>query len=103
MTGQFLCGTCKIEVKNEDESVQCDLCDKLNYVFCIVISSVKCEKLNHSNIVCYRGIFQCVQSKCFFLVYRIKNSIHSYPETLLLIVLKSYLQQKLIDIKRDPK
>ena len=33
MTGQYLCGTCKIEVKNEDKSVQCNLWDKWNHVF----------------------------------------------------------------------
>ena len=48
MTGQYSCGTCKGEVKNEDESVQCDLCDKWNHIFCVDISSVKYEKLRIS-------------------------------------------------------
>ena len=38
MTGQYSCGTCKIDVKNEDESVQCGLCYKRNHVFCVDIS-----------------------------------------------------------------
>ena len=53
MTGQYSCGTCKIDVKNEDESVQCDLCDKWNYVVCVDISSVECEKLKHSILPWY--------------------------------------------------
>ena len=48
MTGQYSYGTCKGEVKNEDESVQCDLCDKWNHIFCVDISSVKYEKLRLS-------------------------------------------------------
>ena len=34
MAGQYSCGTYKIGVKNEDESVQCNLCDKWNHAFC---------------------------------------------------------------------
>ena len=36
MTGQYSCGTCKIKFKNEDESVQCDLCNKWNRVFVLM-------------------------------------------------------------------
>ena len=42
-TVQYSCGTCKIEVKNEDKSVQCDLCDKWNHIFCVDMSSAKYE------------------------------------------------------------
>ena len=45
MTGQYSCRTSKIEVKNEDESVQCDLCDKWNHVFCANVSSSEYENL----------------------------------------------------------
>ena len=41
MTVQYLCGTCKIEVKNENESVQYDMCDKWNHIFSVNISSAK--------------------------------------------------------------
>ena len=36
MTGQYSCGTCKIEFKNEDESLQCALGDKWNHVFVLI-------------------------------------------------------------------
>ena len=48
MTGQFSCGRCKIEVENENELVQCELCDKWNHVFCVDISSAEYEKLKPS-------------------------------------------------------
>ena len=50
MTGQYSCGTCKIEVKNEDESFQYDLYDKWNHVFCVDISSAEHEKLKLSTL-----------------------------------------------------
>ena len=49
MTGQYPCGTCKIEVKNEDESVQCDLCDKWSHAFCVDISSAEMPFSSLSN------------------------------------------------------
>ena len=45
-------GTCKIEVKNEDESVQCDLYDKWNCVSCVHISYPEYEKLKLSMLLC---------------------------------------------------
>ena len=53
MTGHYPCGTCKIEVKNEDESVQCDLCDKWSHAFCVDISSAEYEKLKISTLPWY--------------------------------------------------
>ena len=53
MTGQYSCRTCKSEVKNEDESVQCDLCNKWNHVFCVDISSAEYEKLKLSTLPWY--------------------------------------------------
>ena len=43
----------KIEVKNEDESIQCDLCDKWNHNFCVDVSSAKYEKLKLSMLLRY--------------------------------------------------
>ena len=54
MTGQYSCGTCKIEVKNnKGESVQYDLCDKCNHVFCVNVSSAEYEKLKVSTLPWY--------------------------------------------------
>ena len=41
-----------------------------------------------------RGVVQYVQRKCHSPVYPRKNAIYSYPEALLIIVLKPYLQRK---------
>ena len=49
MTGQYSCGTCKIEVKNEDE-LSVILCEKWNHVFCVDISSTEYEKLKFSTL-----------------------------------------------------
>ena len=53
MTRQYSCGTCKIEVKNVDELVQCDLRNKWNHVFCVDISSAKHEKPKLSTTRCH--------------------------------------------------
>ena len=50
MTRQHSCGTCKIEVKNEDKSVQHDLCDKWNHV---CSRSVEYERLKLSTLSWY--------------------------------------------------
>ena len=63
MTQLYSCGTCKIEIKNEDESVQCDLCDRWNHIFCAGISSAECDNLNFASC---RGIVQYVQKKIPF-------------------------------------
>ena len=69
-------------VKNEDESVQCDLCNKWNHIFCIDVSSAKYEKFKLS-MLC--DIAQYVQRKCHLPFCLIKTSIYSYPETLLIL------------------
>ena len=85
---------CKIEVESKDGSVQCDLCDKYWYVD---ISSAEYKKLN---LVHDHGIVQYAQKKCHFRAYLIQNSIYSYPETLIIIVLKPYPQRKLINLQK---
>ena len=89
-------GTCKIEVKNEDESGQCDLCNKWNHAFYVDISFAEYEQLKLSTLQWYCLV--CAK-KCHFPVYPIKNSIYSYPETLLILVHKLYLPRNLINIQ----
>ena len=96
MTGQYSCGTCKIEFKNEDESLQCVLGDKWNHVFCVDIRSAEYEKLKLSTLPWY---FPICAKKCHFPVYLIKNSIYYYLETHLILVLKPYLLRKSINKK----
>ena len=79
MTGQHSCGTCKVEVKNEDESVQCDLCDKWNQI-CVDISSLKYEKLRLSALPWYCPIcpmemtFSSLSDKKLVLIHKPSSS-----------------------------
>lgn len=34
MFTEYLCKLCNLEVKNDDDSIQCDLCDKSNRINC---------------------------------------------------------------------
>ena len=80
MTGQYSCATYKGEVKNEDESVQCDLCDKWNHIFCVDISSVKYEKLRLSALLWYCPIcpmemtFSSLSNKKLVLIQKLSSS-----------------------------
>ena len=47
MTNEYPCGICKNEVKQDDKSVQCDLCNKWNHIECVDISSAYYEKLQN--------------------------------------------------------
>ena len=47
MTIEYPCGICKNEVKQDDKSVQCDLCNKWNHIECVDISSAYYEKLQN--------------------------------------------------------
>ena len=45
MAIEYLCNICKNEVKNNDKSVLCDLCNKWNLIECVGIDSAYYEKL----------------------------------------------------------
>ena len=45
MTEQYLRGVCKLEVNDNDDAVQCDLCDRWNHINCVEINKQKYEKL----------------------------------------------------------
>ena len=45
MTEQCPCGVCKLEVNDNDDSVQCDLCDRWNHINCVEINKQKYGKL----------------------------------------------------------
>ena len=97
MTGQYSCGTCKIEVKNEDESFQYDLYDKWNHVFCVDISSAEHEKLKLSTLpwycpICAKEIPSSSSSNKEFNIFLSRNP--------LILVLKLHLPRKLINIQK---
>ena len=87
MTVQYSCGTCKIEVKNEDESVQCDLYNKWNHIFCVDISCAKYEKLKLSMLPWYCSIsamempFSSLSNKEFNLSLS-RNPLHSSAQAI---------------------
>ena len=81
MTEQYSCGTCKIEVKKQNESIQCDLSNKWNHVFCVDISSAKHEKLKLSMLLWHCPI--CAKEMPFsslfnteFNMFLSRNSLH---------------------------
>ena len=39
MTNEYPCDTCKNEVKQDDKSDQCDLCNKWDHIECVGIRS----------------------------------------------------------------
>ena len=45
MTEQYPCGVCKLKVNDNDDAVQCDLCDRWNHINCVEINKRKYEKL----------------------------------------------------------
>ena len=45
MTEQYPCGVCKLKVNDNDDAVQCDLCDRWNHINCVEINKQKYEKL----------------------------------------------------------
>ena len=47
MTIEYSCGICKNEVKQDDKSVQCYICNKWNHIECVGISSAYYEKVQN--------------------------------------------------------
>ena len=47
MAEQYSCGVCKFEVNDNDDSVQCNLCDRWNDINCVEINKQKYEKLTN--------------------------------------------------------
>ena len=47
MNIEYPYGICKNEVKQDDKSIQCDLCNKWNHIKCVGISSAYYEKLQN--------------------------------------------------------
>ena len=45
MTEQYPCGASRLEVNGNEDSVQCDLCDRWNHVNCVEVNKRKYEKL----------------------------------------------------------
>ena len=45
MAEQYPCRVCKLEVHVNDDSVQCDMCDRWNHINCVEINKRKYEKL----------------------------------------------------------
>ena len=38
MREQYPCGICKLGVNDNDDSAQCDLCDRWNHINCVEIN-----------------------------------------------------------------
>ena len=55
MSIEYPCRVCKLEVKNDDKSIQCDLCNKWNNIHCVNVSKKKYEKLKNDPLPWYRS------------------------------------------------
>ena len=80
-------GTCKIEVKNEDESGQCDLCNKWNHAFYVDISFAEYEQLKLSNLqwyclVCAKEMPFSSLSNKEFNIFLSRNPPHTSAQAL---------------------
>ena len=53
MTEQYPCGVCKLEVNDNDDAVQCDLCDRWNHINSAEINKQKYEKLKKDPLPWY--------------------------------------------------
>ena len=53
MTEQYPCRVCKLKVNDNDDSVQCDLCDRWNHINCVEINKRKYEKLKKDPLPWY--------------------------------------------------
>ena len=69
MIKNFPCGLCSDEVGDNDDSVQCDLCNKWNHTRCLNIDAEQYKNLK--KIHC-SGTVQTVQWKYLSQLYLIK-------------------------------
>ena len=53
MTNNFPFGLCSGEVGDNDDSVQCDLCDKWNHIRCFNIGAEQYKKLEKDPLLWY--------------------------------------------------
>ena len=61
MFTEYLCKLCNLEVKNDDESIQCDLCDKSNRINCVNV-----RKTSTKILTPHGGPALSAQTKCLF-------------------------------------
>ena len=47
MSTEYLSRLYNLEVRNDDDSIQCDLCDKWKHINCVNVSKQKYEKLKN--------------------------------------------------------
>ena len=80
------CGVCKLEVNDNDDSVQCDLCDRWNHINCVEINKRKYEKLKKDPLpwycpACMSEIpFSQINNKEFKNLLYPKNTLQQPPQ-----------------------
>ena len=93
MTEQYPCGVCKLEVNDNDDAVQCDLCDRWNHINCVEINKQKFEKLRKDPVPWY----------CPACMSEIPFSQMNNKEFKNLLYPTNTLQQPLQNIKKSNK
>ena len=63
MSTEYPCKLCNLELKNDYESIQCDLCDKWNHINCVNVSKKNMENLR---MILYHGTLRSAKMKCLF-------------------------------------
>ena len=68
---------CNLEVKNVDELIQCDLCDKWNDINCVNVTKKKYEKLTNDSLPWY--CYFCENEMPFSKISNndLKNFLHA--------------------------
>ena len=78
MAEQYSCGVCKFEVNDNDDSVQCNLCDRWNDINCVEINKQKYEKLTNdplSSLYVWNSFFFQINNKEFKNLLCPKNTL----------------------------
>ena len=75
MTTEYPWGICKNEAKQDDKSVQCDVCNKSYHIECVGISSAYYEKLQ---MILSHGTVLTVQKNFPSLMWETKTSTTQY-------------------------
>ena len=82
------CGVCKLEVSDNDDSVQCDLCDRWNYISCVEINKRKYEQLKKDLLPWYCSAcmseisFSQINNKEFKNLLYPKSTLQQPPQTI---------------------
>ena len=77
MSIEYPCRVCKLEVKDDDKSIQYDLCDKWNHLNCVNVNKKKYEKLMNYPLPWYCSFCENELSFSKMSNNNLKNFLHA--------------------------